>query len=194
MSANGPIRTPQFLVVLCSCGVGVLAQNAKPPRFEDYPATELFTGTPAAPVLATAEQRMYRTRIRNGALPGIETTYGSWKNPVKHKGPNFAGHYFVIYWGCGSQCVMMATVDAKTGAVYDPPLSAVGSELYVPLDNLSEMEIDFRPDSSLLVLRNACRNFKNRKTCGTYYFNWKDNHFDLVKFVVMIDPQKELVP
>jgi len=171
----------------------MLAQNAGTPRFEDYLVTEVFSGTPAAPILSTPEQRRYRTRIRNGALPGIETTYGSWKNPVKHKAPNFAGHYFVIYWGCGSQCVMMATVDAETGKVYDPPLSGVGSELYVPLDNLSEMEIDFRPDSSLLVLRNACQDFKNRKSCGTYYFNWKNNHFALVKFV-MVDPLKELFP
>jgi hypothetical protein len=183
MSASRPIRIAQVFVVLWFCGAFMLAQNAVSPRFEDYPIREVFSGTPAAPILASAEQRMYRPRIRNGAWPGIETTYGSWKNPVKHKGPNFAGHYFVIYWGCGSQCVMMATVDAKTGKVYDPPLSGAGSELYVPLDNLSEMEIDFRPDSSLLVLRNACRNFKDRKTCGMYYFNWKDSHFDLVKFV-----------
>jgi hypothetical protein len=36
---------------------------------------------------------------------------------------NFAGRYVVISWGCGSQCVLMAIVDAKTGIVYDPPLS-----------------------------------------------------------------------
>ncbi|HVO97586.1 MAG TPA: hypothetical protein VMT15_05935 [Bryobacteraceae bacterium] len=66
------------------------------------------------------------------------------------------------------------------------------NSLWVPLDNLSDMETDVRPDSSLLVLRNACRNFKDRKTCGRYYFNWKENHFDLVKFV-MVDPLKELV-
>jgi len=81
---------------------------------------------------------------------------------------------------------MMATVDAQTGAVYEPPLSGKGS-LYVPLDNLSAMEIDVRPNSSLLVLRNACEDFKNRNSCGTYYFNWKDHHFALVKFV-MVSP------
>ncbi len=77
---------------------------------------------------------------------------------------------------------MMAMVDAKTGKVYDPPLSGAGSELYLPLDNLSEMEVALRPDSSLFVLKNACRDFKNRTSCGTYYFNWKDNRFILVKF------------
>jgi hypothetical protein len=39
---------------------------------------------------------------------------------------------------------MMATVDAKTGNVYEPPLSQHGS-LNVFLDNLSDMEVDFRP-------------------------------------------------
>jgi hypothetical protein len=179
-------------LVLWFSGATMLAQKTGTPRFEDYPVREVFTGTPAEPILATAEQRMYRTRIRNGVSTRSDVWIGSYKNPIKAKGPNFAGHYFVIRWGCGSQCVMMATVDAKTGNVYDPPLSGQDS-LNVPLDNLSDMEIDLRPDSSLLVLRNACRDFKDRKTCGRYYFNWKDNHFILVKFV-MVDPLKELVP
>jgi len=108
---------------------------------------------------------------------------GIWKNPIKGKGPNFAGHYFVVSWGCGSQCVMMAIVDAKTGVVYDPPFSLAGSELHLPLDSLSEMEVDFRRDSSLLILRNGCSDFKNRDSCGVYSFDWKDNRFALVRFV-----------
>ncbi len=88
---------------------------------------------------------------------------------------------------------MMAIVDARTGVIYDPPLSGAGSELYVPLDNFSDMEVDLRPDSSLLVLRNACRDFRDTGSCGIYYFNWKDNRFALMKFVA-VDPLKELVP
>jgi len=85
---------------------------------------------------------------------------------------------------------MMATVDARNGVVYEPPLSDKGS-LNVPLDNLSDMEIDFRPNSSPLILRNACRDFKNRNSCGTYYFNWEDNRFVLVKLVTL-KPLKDL--
>jgi hypothetical protein len=190
MNASKSIRFA--LAALWVCGASVVAQNAGTPRFEDYPIREVFTGTPAAPILDTAEQRMYRTRIRNGVSTGSDVWIGSYKNPIKAKGPNFGGHYFVIRWGCGSQCVMMATVDAETGKVYEPPLADKNS-LWVPLDNLSDMETDLRPDSSLLVLRNACRDFKDRKTCGRYYFNWKDDHFVLVKFV-MVDPLKNLVP
>jgi len=38
------------------CGATMLAQNAGTPRFEDYPVSKAFTGTPAAPILATSEQ------------------------------------------------------------------------------------------------------------------------------------------
>jgi hypothetical protein len=192
VSISGPARIAQALVVPWFCCASMLAQISGTPGFRDYPATEVFTGTPAVPVLSTPEMKQYRTRIRNGVSTGTDVWIGSWKNPIKTKGPNFSGHYFVIRWGCGSQCMMMATVDAKTGVVYAPPLSGVGSELYVPLDNLSDGEVDLRPDSTLLVLRNACKNFKDRKSCGAYYFNWKNHHFDLVKFV-QADPLKEPV-
>jgi len=171
----------------------MLAQQASThntPRFEDYPVTETFTGTPAAPILDTSEQRMFRTRIRNGALKGEGVVDSITKRLLTKPGINFAGKYVVITWGCGSQCVMMATVDAKTGSVYPPPLSEKGS-LNVPMDNLSEMEIDFRPNSSLLVLRNGCRDVRDRNSCGTYYFNWKDNRFALVRFIT-VDPLKDL--
>ena len=54
---------------------------------------------------------------------------------------------------------MMAIVGAKTGPIYSPPLADKATPLSVPMDNLSDMEIDVRPDSSLMVLRNACRDY-----------------------------------
>jgi hypothetical protein len=150
------------------------------PRFENFPIADIFHGTPAPPILATAEQRRYRTRIREGALGGRGVlTYGGSGKFMEKPAPNFAGHYVAVQWGCGSQCVMMAIVDTKTGIIYDPPLSGVGTELYLPLDNLSEMKTEYRPDSSLMILRDACRNFRGE--CGTYYFDWRDNKFELVK-------------
>jgi hypothetical protein len=100
-----------------------LAQPADPPRFEDYPVTGTFTGKPAEPIPATPERRLYRSRIRNGFSTGAGVWNGRGSNRIKRKDPNFAGHSFVIRWGCGSKCGMMATVDANTGVVYDPPLS-----------------------------------------------------------------------
>lgn len=153
--------------------------GTREPHFDDYRVTEVFTGSPAEPILVTAEQKHYRTRIRNGALNGTDVWNGSWKNPLKGSGPNFAGHYFVIRWGCGSNCLIMAVVDARTGKVYGPPLASAGSELHVPMDPLSDVEIDFRRDSSLMVLRNACKDA--RGGCGAYYFNWSNEKFVLLK-------------
>jgi hypothetical protein len=167
-------------------GLTLMAQAVSPskktdgvPAFRDYPATEIFNGVPAEPILASAQQRRFRTRIREGVSKGSGVWSGSWKNPIKISGPNFAGHYYVIRWGCGSNCLMMAVVDAQTGKVYDPPLSGTGEELYVPMDLLGDVEIDFQRDSSLMVLRNACR--EARRECGVYYFNWQNDHFALIR-------------
>jgi len=168
-----------MLAVSAAAAQGVVAKSASAPRFQDYPVGEIFRGQPAPPVLATAEQRRYRSRIIDGVLNGEGVWNGSWRNPIKASGPNFAGHYFVIRWGCGSDCLMMAIIDAKTGKVYSPPLSGAGTELYVPMDTLGDREIDFEPQSSRMILRNACK--VARSECGVYYFNWKDDRFTLVK-------------
>jgi hypothetical protein len=73
---------------------------------------------------------------------------------------------------------MMALVDAITGKVYPPPLSGPGTELYVPMDPTSNREIEFKPDSTLMILRDACR--EARRECGVYFLRWKDNQFVLI--------------
>lgn len=61
--------------------------------------------------------------------------------------------------------------------------------MFVPMDSMSDGEIDFRLNSTLMVLRNACM---DRRTpmdagtqCGVYYFNWRNNHFDLIRKVLV---------
>src|ERR1035438_5845146 len=67
----------------------VSAQPVTPrqPRFEDYPATQIYKGKPAPPKIVTAEQRMYRTRIREG----VEKGWGVLRDGKERPGPNFAG-------------------------------------------------------------------------------------------------------
>jgi hypothetical protein len=174
----------RFFAILALAG----ALDAESPAFQDYAVREIFSGAPTEPILATLEQRHYRTRIRQGVSMGRGVWSGSWKDPITRSGPNFAGHYYVIRWGCGSDCLMMAVVDAKRGRISGPPLSGVGTELYVPMDPLSDREIDFRVDSSLMILRNACK--EARSQCGIYYFNWQKDRFVLLKRTLIDLTQK----
>ena len=76
-----------------------------PPRFDQYPALATFNGSVApADVRSSPQVRLFRTRIREGAK----------------QGPNFAGHYTIVFWGCGTGCVSLAIVDARTGKVFFP--------------------------------------------------------------------------
>lgn len=69
--------------------------------FEDYPAKDTSAKVRPVPVrLETAPYgQLYRTKLREGAA----------------RGPNFAGSYTVVTWGCGTGCQILAVVDARTG-------------------------------------------------------------------------------
>jgi len=43
------------------------------------------------------------------------------------------------------------------------------------MDPLTDREIEFQPDSRLMILRNACRTA--RSECGVYYFHLTDGQF-----------------
>jgi hypothetical protein len=102
------------------------------PRFEDFPA---MTGPPIrnAPLVLTSRDRQYWTRLRAAAA-----------GP-----PNFAGHYVLTTWGCGTECLYGAAVNLRTGRVtFLPFATCCFSE--AP-EGVEEM-VAFRQDSTLLVL------------------------------------------
>lgn len=88
-------------------------QKENPPRFEDFPVVEEFHGKPAWVDLSShPSARTFRTRLRDGAK----------------KGPNFAGHYALVFWGCGNECQASLVIDLCTGKVYglaEPPNKAL---------------------------------------------------------------------
>ena len=123
--------------------------NAEEPRpkFTDYPVNNIYRGEPAAPII-TEKSRGFRTRIRRGARSAVE----------------FAGHYTMPGWGCGTGCSGLVVVDSKTGKIYD----GVGGELlpdaWVEQHEADAEKIEFHPNSRLLKV-NACPNEHN---CGLY--------------------------
>ena len=142
-----------------------------PLLFDAFPAQPIFHGSPVAPVLQTAGQRLFRRRIRQAAK----------------KGPNFAGQYTIAEWGCGTSCVSIAIIDAKTGVVYDGPFgklpSAVlsyGRQLQYDRDAKGKYlydELSYKLNSRLMVAR-GCPNEEN---CGAYFYEWTGSDFKLLQ-------------
>jgi hypothetical protein len=94
------------LLLTIFMGTGISAQKPHDPDlFAKYAVVPRFHGHPVEPILATPEDRAFRTRIREGAA----------------KGPVFADHYAVAVWGCGSSCISFAIIDSQSGRVYTFP-------------------------------------------------------------------------
>lgn len=109
-----------FMVVVTASNAGEL------PAPSAYPAIPINVETPAKPVLKSRLARFYKTRINEGAKVG----------------PNFAGHYTVVRWGCGAGAFMFFVVDAIDGAVYEPPelclaLAGAAGESLPGFDNIN---------------------------------------------------------
>ncbi|HUI81380.1 MAG TPA: hypothetical protein VLY24_25820 [Bryobacteraceae bacterium] len=87
----------------------------------------------------------------------------------------FAGHYTVPRWGCGSGCGQLAIVDSVSGRVYHAPFSDVAD---FPLSWVEHQSggkgwperIEFRTDSRLLKV-NGC---PNEMDCGFYDYLMAD--------------------
>lgn len=101
----------------------------QPPRFEDYPVKEVFSGTPAPLVLEIPEERVLDDVFRDAVNKGWGVFNGVTGKEFQTPGPNFAGHYVIANFGCGQtagHCLGAAILDAQTGRVYRPPVPEFG--------------------------------------------------------------------
>ena len=130
------------------------------PGFTQYSVYDFYGGPPAPVVLRTRKDRTYRTRL-------AEDSRGE---------PNFAGHYRVVWWGCGTGCAQMSVVDARTGLVYWLPLEYID----IPDPDLDEeMRRGFQIDSRLLVVTRT--HYDRERTYTAYYYVFERNRFRLVR-------------
>ncbi len=110
------------------------------PRFSDYPVAEIFKGPLAAidfksaPKDSVLNPVQFKTRLTEG---------------IK-EGPNFAGHYTVISWGCGTSCQINAIVDGQTGKI-------------ITMNLETQLGVDFRKNSNLLVANPMDPSILNRQ-------------------------------
>jgi hypothetical protein len=138
-----------ILLACCLLSQGILSQAEKPrPKFSDYPVNDVYRGEPVRPII-TKEFREIRTVIRKGADSDVE----------------FAGHYTVPRWGCGTSCNGFVIVDSISGKVYEGFGVAELPFTWLEKHRGEEIErMEFHPNSRLLKI-NACPNEAN---CGFY--------------------------
>ncbi len=128
------------------------------PKFEDFPVADIYQGSPMPVDLSTPNALNFKTRLTEEAA----------------KGPNFAGHYTVVTWGCGTSCVVVSLVDAKTGAVH----------MLVGVNPWAKLE--YRLDSSLIIengdeeLGEKLAAEQSANSFKTNYANWQDDKLSLV--------------
>ena len=119
-------RIVPLLFVACATGVpGTPVETDVPqaPAFADFGVAEVFSGIPAPVDFSShRDARTFRTRLRDGARDG----------------PNFAGQFTVVTWGCGTACTQRSVVDVRSGAVYFAPFALVA--------------VSYRLDSRLLIV------------------------------------------
>ena len=116
-----PARKTRYLVKLYHYWWGSLPASY---GFTDFPAAEIYKGSSAKVNFAANPQaKAFYTRITEGAA----------------QGPNFAGKYTVIEWGCGTSCQSLVIVDAQTGAIVEYGLP-------------SSYGVEYRLDSNLFVV------------------------------------------
>jgi hypothetical protein len=166
------LKIKLLLAALCVClfSAAAPAQDGAAPDFKSYPAAA-FKGRAAALKLTTREARGYRTRLREGARRAV----------------NFAGHYKLHTWSCGTGCLQTAFIDAKTGEVFFPKELDGFIACYYgdkPVESLEEA-LQFRKGSRLIRMSGYpySERDKSEPKKGLYYYEWDGGDLKLVKFV-----------
>jgi len=137
-----------LLVMVLACAppafeVAPAAATRAVPEFSQYPAPDRFSGDIAKIDFSSdPNARTFRTRLSRGI----------------RKGPNFAGVYRVVSWGCGTNCSQMAIVNVETGRVCDWAWSCGSS--------------DFELQSTLLIINPTAADDDRRypPECDTQYY------------------------
>jgi hypothetical protein len=97
-----------FAVSITFLVVALVSSAADLPKFSAYPVRQIFKGKPAEPQFRPGEDQYDHGpgHFRGGVSFDAE------------RGPNFAGHYTLANWTCGSGCSGAIVVDAVTGYLY----------------------------------------------------------------------------
>jgi hypothetical protein len=142
------------------------AQSAAP-TFTQYAAKVQKIRSGKVNLKSHKQANMFRTNLRNAAKEGV----------------NFAGHFILTTWGCGTNCTQSAIIDARNGRVFFPTQLEGAGFGFCDFPDETEPMV-YKADSRLLVLNG----FKggdlsqDNAPCGIYYLEWTGTNFRQVKF------------
>jgi len=159
-----------FGILILLLPLAAFAQRGKVPTFSQYPAK------PEKPLAKTIDFKhspgadTFRTRLTDGLRRGV----------------NFAGHYIVVGWGCGTGCISGGIIDARNGRVYFPnAFHDIG--VWYDDNGYTAEPVKYRKNSRLFVISGISGDQEERnddnKIWGDYYYEWKDDGLRLIKFV-----------
>jgi hypothetical protein len=152
------------LVVCTAAGFAFgQAQN-----FSRYPAKVERAKAKAIDFRNSPGASTFRTRLRDGLRRGV----------------NFAGHYVLVGWGCGTGCVSGAIIDARNGRVHFPKEFNAFGVAYTN-DEYNE-PLEYRKNSRLLILNGVpgtANDDDPEGESGTYFYEWRNDRFRLIRFV-----------
>ena len=104
---------------------------------------------------------VYRGPTRLPDFKGRDREFSSYRTRIRTElraGPNFAGHYSVVQWGCGTGCLVAVVADNKTGQVFKFPRSGE-----------MDLDLEFKLGSRLLI---AQWENVDQDECNLEYFEW----------------------
>jgi hypothetical protein len=123
-----------YLAILAlTWGGAAAAQEVVVPKFAQFPAP-VYAGPIGRLDLSSPGAYSYRSRLKAAS-----------REPI-----NFAGHFQVTMWGCGTDCITGAIIDAFDGQVTFLP-SVETHDLRDTIDD-NFRAFEFRSGSRLLIL------------------------------------------
>jgi hypothetical protein len=160
------LAAAQIAPAQAECLISLGGVTGPVPSFASFPARIEKRDHPiGVDVRASSMARTYRTQLRGGAKAG----------------PNFAGHFTIASWGCGSACVQWAVIDQNTGkARFEPTIDTIDASSVDP-DSSNGEPLVFHRDSRLLIVQGAPHEDETR--AGVGFYQWNGGAFGLLKFV-----------
>jgi hypothetical protein len=160
-------KVPVVVLVVLAAAVFAAGQRSAP-QFNQYAVPVERARARNIDFKRSPGASSFRTRLSEGLRRGV----------------NFAGHYVVVGWGCGTGCISGAIVDARDGRVYWPDQFHAMATATTETGYVDE-PVQYKQNSRLLIINGIpgqAADDDPQHPQGIYYYEWRGNRLSKVKF------------